>query len=64
VLKDGEEIHGYIEWYDRTCLKLNREGAANLLVYKDSIKYLFKESERQERSGNAVRGKTNGAPRA
>jgi sRNA-binding regulator protein Hfq len=66
VLKDGEEIRGYIEWYDRTCLKVNREGEANLLVYKDSVKYLFKESERrsQERSGTTAQGKANGAPRA
>ena len=47
VLKDGEELRGYIEWYDRTCLKVNREGDPNLLIYKDSIKYLYKESERR-----------------
>lgn len=45
VLQDGEEIHGVIEWYDKYCLKLNRIGAANLLIYKPSIKYMFKESE-------------------
>ena len=45
VLQDGEEIHGIIEWYDKYCLKLNRVGAANLLIYKPSIKYMFKESE-------------------
>jgi sRNA-binding regulator protein Hfq len=64
VLKDGEELRGYIEWYDRTCLKVNREGEPNLLVYKDSVKYLYKESERKTASGNTgSRGKTNGAPR-
>jgi sRNA-binding regulator protein Hfq len=63
VLKDGEELRGYIEWYDRTCLKVNREGEPNLLVYKDSVKYLYKESERKAASGNPSRGKTNGAPR-
>lgn len=62
VLKDGEELRGYIEWYDRTCLKVNREGEPNLLVYKDSVKYLYKESERKP-AGNPSRGKTNGAPR-
>ena len=62
VLKDGEELRGYIEWYDRTCLKVNREGEPNLLVYKDSVKYLYKESERKP-AGNVSRGKTNGAPR-
>src|SRR5271167_4047442 len=45
VLHDGEEIHGIIEWYDKYCLKLNRPGASNLLIYKPSIKYMYKESE-------------------
>jgi host factor-I protein len=45
VLHDGEEIHGAIEWYDKYCLKINRDGASNLLIYKPSIKYLYKESE-------------------
>jgi host factor-I protein len=66
VLKDGEELRGYIEWYDRTCLKVNREGEPNLLVYKDGIKYLYKESERRPHGagGSGARGKTNGAPKA
>jgi len=42
VLKDGEEIHGVIEWYDKCCLKVNREGEPNLLLYKPNIKYMFK----------------------
>ncbi len=42
VLKDGEVLNGIIEWYDKSCLKVNREGAPNLLVYKDYIKYLYK----------------------
>jgi sRNA-binding regulator protein Hfq len=46
VLQDGEEIHGMIEWYDKYCLKVNRTGASNLLIYKPSIKYLYKESEK------------------
>ncbi len=45
VLRDGEEIRGTIEWYDKSCLKLNRSGAANLMVYKPSIKYMYKEGE-------------------
>jgi host factor-I protein len=45
VLQDGEEIHGVIEWYDKYCLKVNRTDASNLLIYKPSIKYMFKESE-------------------
>ena len=45
VLTDGEEIRGCIEWYDRSCLKVNREGAPNLLIQKHWIKYVFKEEE-------------------
>ena len=45
VLQDGEEVHGVIEWYDKYCLKVNRTGASNLLIYKPSIKYMYKESE-------------------
>ena len=45
VMTDGEEIRGWIEWYDKTCLKVNRDGAPNLLIQKHWIKYLFKEEE-------------------
>ena len=45
VMNDGEEIRGCIEWYDRTCLKVNRDGAPNLLIQKHWIKYLFKQDE-------------------
>ena len=45
VMADDEEIHGVIEWYDKNCIKVNRSGAANLVIYKPSIKYMFKEGE-------------------
>jgi sRNA-binding regulator protein Hfq len=48
VMTDGEQIHGWIEWYDKTCLKVNREGAPNLLIQKHCIKYLFKQEELAE----------------
>ncbi|HQR46070.1 MAG TPA: RNA chaperone Hfq [Thermoanaerobaculia bacterium] len=44
-LLDGEEIRGWIEWYDKDVLKVNREGAPNLLVPKHAIKYLYKQEE-------------------
>jgi host factor-I protein len=49
VLQDGEEIHGIIEWYDKTCIKVNRIGEPNVLLYKPAIKYMFKEAEDQGR---------------
>lgn len=42
VLKDGETLNGYIEWYDKQCLKFNREEGPNLLLYKHHIKYMYK----------------------
>ena len=49
VLRDGEEIHGNIEWYDRNCIKVNRDsGGPNLMIYKPAIKYMFKEGENQQ----------------
>ena len=45
VMNDGETIRGWIEWYDKGCLKVNREAAPNLLISKHCIKYLFKAEE-------------------
>ena len=46
VLRDGEEVHGIIEWYDKTCIKVIRDdGRPNLMIYKPAIKYMFKEEE-------------------
>ena len=54
VLKDGEEVRGVIEWYDRVCIKVNRQGAPNLMVMKDCIKYMYKLEElNEERTAQA-----------
>ena len=42
VLKDGEKLTGIIEWYDKGCLKVNRDGEPNLLIFKSNIKYMYK----------------------
>jgi host factor-I protein len=42
VFSDGETTEGVIEWYDRNCIKLNRPDAPNLLIYKRSVKYIYK----------------------
>jgi sRNA-binding regulator protein Hfq len=45
VLHDGEELRGHIEWYDRACIKVHRQDGPNLLVFKQHIKYLYKQEE-------------------
>jgi host factor-I protein len=49
VLRDGEEVQGSIEWYDRNCIKVNRTGHPNLLIYKLNIKYMYKAGENSRR---------------
>lgn len=53
VFRDGQVIEGYIEWYDKNCIKLNRNDAPNLLIYKDSIKYLYKLNDKKDENKTA-----------
>jgi len=43
VLEDGEQVEGCIEWYDRHTLKIR--GRYRMLIFKSSIKYMFKQGE-------------------
>ncbi|MEJ2367529.1 MAG: RNA chaperone Hfq [Acidobacteriota bacterium] len=43
VLMDGEELHGWIEWYDKDCVKVRSFNEQSMLVYKHAIKYIHKE---------------------
>lgn len=61
VLEDGEKIEGCIEWYDRNAIKVRctapsglhanstrpGDGLSRALIYKSSIKYLYKAGENQ-----------------
>ena len=50
LLEDGERIEGVIEWYDRHSIKV-REGGLRVLIYKTSIKYLYKATESDRING-------------
>ncbi len=45
VLTDDTELKGWIEWYDKSAIKLNRHNQPNLLILKHNIRYMFKEEE-------------------
>lgn len=51
-LVDGEEIHGVLEWYDKKCIKINRDTEPNLLIPKHVVKYMYKENEVKD-TGNS-----------
>ena len=55
ILDGGEELRGWIEWYDKGAIKLNRHSGPNLLIQKQYIRYMFKEDELRR----VVRGKKN-----
>ena len=64
ILDGGEELRGWIEWYDKGAIKLNRHAGPNLLIQKHYIRYMFKEEE-LEGAERAHAGRvTNGEPPA
>jgi sRNA-binding regulator protein Hfq len=39
-LTNDEEIKGWIEYYDRTFIRVTRKNEPNVFIYKDQIKYI------------------------
>ncbi len=48
-LMDGTVVHGWIEYYDRRMVRLTREGAPNLFIFKHEIAYIAEEPMRKPR---------------
>jgi host factor-I protein len=44
-LTDGEVVYGWVEYYDRNMIRLTREGAPNLFIYKHEIMYIQEEGQ-------------------
>ena len=40
-LADNEEVHGVVEYYDQRFIRITRDGAPNLFIFKHDIKYLW-----------------------
>jgi host factor-I protein len=40
-LMDNEEVEGVIEYYDHNFIRVTRNGAPNLFIYKHDIKYFW-----------------------
>lgn len=45
VLTDGETVRGWIEYYDRDMIKINRHKGPNVFIRKANIRYLHEDSE-------------------
>jgi len=42
-LRSNEEVEGVIEYYDHSFIRLTRQGAPNLFIFKQEIKYLYEQ---------------------
>jgi host factor-I protein len=49
-LVDGEIVQGWIEYYDKNMVRLTREGAPNLFIFKHDIMYISDESIKRRRA--------------
>ena len=47
-LMDGQTVRGWIEYYDKNMVRLTREGAPNLFIFKHEIMYIAEDSGRQK----------------
>jgi host factor-I protein len=47
-LMDGQTVRGWIEYYDKHMVRLTREGAPNLFIFKHEIMYIAEEGGKRK----------------
>jgi host factor-I protein len=52
-LIDGEEVRGWIEYYDKDIIRITRDAQPNLFIYKNRVKYLFEDPAANARAREA-----------
>ncbi len=60
-LMDGDIVRGWIEYYDRRMVRLTREDAPNLFIFKHEIAYIAEDTGRKPRPNSSAQAK-NGNP--
>ncbi len=60
-LVDGEIVRGWIEYYDRNMVRLTREGAPNLFIFKHEIMYIAEGTGRESARKREARTATTRA---
>ena len=53
-LMDGEVVRGWIEYYDRRMVRLTRDGAPNLFIFKHDIAYIAEDAVSRSRTEKIV----------
>jgi host factor-I protein len=54
-LRDGESVHGWIEYFDDQMIRLTREGRPNLFIYKQQIRTISEGGRREDARRRAAR---------
>jgi host factor-I protein len=65
-MRDGEVVHGWIEYFDDRMIRLTREGKPNLFIYKHQIRTISENGRRDDprrRSGNRKTSDSDGVAR-
>lgn len=57
-LRDGEQVSGWIEYFDDMMLRLTREGRPNLFIYKSQIRTITENAGLGMRRGPGAREET------
>ena len=52
-LIDGEEVRGWIEYYDKDIIRITRDTQPNLFIYKNRVKYLYEDPAANSRTREA-----------
>jgi host factor-I protein len=47
-LHSGEVVRGWIEYYDQNMVRLTREGAPNLFIFKHQIVYIAEDRRKRD----------------
>jgi host factor-I protein len=47
-LLDGEVVKGWIEYYDKNMVRVTRDGAPNLFIFKHQIMYIAEDAARRK----------------
>jgi len=47
-LLDGQTVYGWIEYYDKSMVRLTREGAPNLFIFKHEIMYIAEDGGKRK----------------
>jgi host factor-I protein len=47
-LASGEVVDGWIEYYDKNMVRLTREGAPNLFIFKHEIMYIAEDGGKKK----------------